>query len=178
MRLTPSWFRSSSDTPSEQSVEDGGTGSGVTIYHTSENTIFDGDATTGNRVDTFVPDSDASLLAEIDELQSPVTVDEVTDQLIEPARPSIETWAAVHERLHQERLPPLDTAGEIAFDEAQGIVERTSHSNENNLSTVALLGGISIGAILALIALASMPLLTAVVVTLVTTAFAVWFVPW
>lgn len=178
MRLTPSWFRSSSNGSSEERPGDADTTTEVTIYHTSGNGFLKEDDNERDRVGELVPDSDARLLAVIDELQTPVTIDEITDQLIRPARPSIETWAGVHERLHRDRLPALDRSGEIDFDEAQGIVERSSPpANEGRLSSLAALSAISIGLVLVGAALVSASVLTAVVVSLITT-FTLLFVPW
>ncbi|WP_265110948.1 hypothetical protein [Halosolutus halophilus] len=176
MRLTPSWFRSSSDARSDERTEDDDTTAGVTIYHTSGSDFSKGGAGDSDRVGEFLPDSDASLLAVLDGMQTPVTVDEVTDELIGPARPSIETWAAVHERLHRERLPALDATGDIEFDEAQGLVERSAQRTERNLFSLTALGAISIVLLVVLVALVSTTVLTTILVTAVTTV-AVWIVP-
>lgn len=176
MRLTPSWFRSSPGAPSEERAEDADTTTGVTIYHTAGSGFSGGDIEDTDRVGEFVPNSDASLLAVLNGMQTPATVDEVTDELIDPARPSIETWAAVHERLHRERLPALDATGDIEFDEAQGLVERSAQPNERSLLSLTALGAVSIGFLFVLIALVSTFVLTAALVTLVTTV-AVWIVP-
>ncbi|MFC4544560.1 hypothetical protein ACFO5R_21745 [Halosolutus amylolyticus] len=176
MRLTPSWFRSSPDAPSEERDEDADTTAGVTIYHTTGSEFSGEGVGESDRVGEFLPESNDSLLAIVEGMQTPVTVDEVTDELIGPARPSIEMWAAVHERLHRERLPALDASGDIEFDEAQGLVERPAQRGERNLLSLTALGAISIAFLVVLVALVSTSVLTAVLVTLVTTA-AVWFVP-
>lgn len=177
MRLTPSWFRSSSDTSTEHSGETESTAE-VAIYYTSVASSTGEGEPDDRRVTEFVPESDAELLALIDEMNTPVTVDEIADQLTEPARPSIETWAGVHERLHQNRLPTLDAAGDIEFDDTQGLVDRpTAYPVEGELRSTAAVGSISIAALFVLIALVSASALTALAVTLITTTFAVWFVP-
>ncbi|MDQ2051487.1 hypothetical protein RBH26_13465 [Natronolimnohabitans sp. A-GB9] len=116
MRLTPFWLCSTSADSTGDSPDD--TESGVTIYHT-ETSDFSSDGAA-----EFVPESNSELVAILDEMETPATVDEVADQLINPARPPVETWATVHERLHQHRLPELDATGHIEFDEEQGLVER------------------------------------------------------
>jgi len=89
-------------------------------------------------------------------MSTPVTVDEVTDTLVEPARPSIETWATIHERLHQNRLPALDAKGAIEFDETQGLIERsTDQSDEGRSLSRARLAAISVGLVLVLIVFVS-----------------------
>lgn len=126
MRLTPFWCcltsAGSPGEPPEDAETD--TGSGVTIYHPNSEGGSIGGSGADEGATQFVPDSNSELVSVLDEMETPVTVDEVTDQLIHPARPSVETWAAVHERLHQQRLPELDTTGHIEFDEDQGLVER------------------------------------------------------
>lgn len=159
MRLTPSRFRSSSDVSDDGQSGDSDRTSGVTM-------VFDpGDLSTSNAEDderarAFVPESDAALLSVLDEMNTPVTVDEIVDELVEPARPSIETWARVHELLHQERLPALDASGAVEFDEAQGIVERSSpRSSENRHFSTAALTAISIGVLLLFIGFLSVSVL-------------------
>ncbi|MDS0477603.1 hypothetical protein [Natrinema sp. 1APR25-10V2] len=121
--------------------------------------IDDGDD--DGRAATFLPESDAALLSVIDELDTPVTVDEIADTLIEPARPSIETWATVHERLHRDRLPALDASGAIAFDETHGLVERTAHSSDGGRFSGTLLAALSLGFLLIAIGLVSISVLIA-----------------
>ncbi|WP_339104326.1 hypothetical protein [Haloterrigena salinisoli] len=123
MRLTPSWLFA---TPSDSSESEDGsddtdaeTVSGVTIYRDPST-----DLSTSGSAAEFVPDSNTELLSVLDEMETPVTVDEVADELIHPARPSVETWASVHERLYQYRLPELDTTGHVEFDAEQGLVDR------------------------------------------------------
>ncbi|WP_408958827.1 hypothetical protein [Natrinema sp. 74] len=124
----------------------------MTLIHAPNEQSLD-DIEDDGRAATFLPESDAGLLAVIDELDTPVTVDEVTDTLIEPARPSIETWATVHERLHCDRLPALDASGAIEFDEGQGLVERPAHSSEGNRFSSTLLAALSLGFLLAAVGL-------------------------
>lgn len=120
MRLTPSWFRGSSEDGSDD-ADNPESESTVTIYHTSS--LGGVTESAGPRhAAEFVPESDEELLATVDEMETPVTVDELADRLVGPAQPSVETWAAVHERLHQERLPALDDAGDVAFDDGQGLI--------------------------------------------------------
>ncbi|MFA9415101.1 hypothetical protein [Natrinema sp. HArc-T2] len=93
-------------------------------------------------------------------MNTPVTVDEVADELIEPARPPIETWAIVHERLHQERLPALDATGAIEFDETQGLIERsTGRANEERVISPSVLVALSFGLLCVVIALISVSVL-------------------
>jgi hypothetical protein len=61
----------------------------------------------------------------LDELDTPVTVDQLVDELqaVEgPDGPNTATWEQLHERLHDEDLPTLDRAGLLVFDDEQGLV--------------------------------------------------------
>lgn len=61
----------------------------------------------------------------LDELDTPVTVDQLVDELqaVEgPEGPDTATWEQLHERLHDEDLPTLDRAGLLVFDDEQGLV--------------------------------------------------------
>ncbi|ADB60027.1 hypothetical protein Htur_1135 [Haloterrigena turkmenica DSM 5511] len=121
MRLTPSWLFATPSEPSEDGPAnaEAETVSGVTIYRDPST-----DSSTADSAAEFVPDSNTELLSVLDGMETPVTVDEVTDELIHPARPPVETWAAVHEQLHQYRLPELDATGHVEFDAEQGLVDR------------------------------------------------------
>ena len=121
MRLTPSWLCAASSGSSEDDSDGSKTEtvSGVTIYHDPLS-----DRSNGESATEFVPESDSELVSVLDEMETPVTVDEVADELIYPARPPVETWAAVHQRLHERRLPELDAKGVVEFDAEQGLVER------------------------------------------------------
>ncbi|WP_254763816.1 hypothetical protein [Natrinema marinum] len=130
------------------------------VYTPDSESSNDDDEADG-RAATFLPDSEAALLAVIDTLDTPVTVDEIADTLIEPARPSIETWATVHERLHRDRLPSLDASGAIEFDETNGLVERTRRSSEGNRVSSTLLAAISLCCVLVVIGLVSISVLIA-----------------
>ncbi|QLK25808.2 hypothetical protein HYG81_17285 [Natrinema zhouii] len=151
MRLTPSWLRSSSEDSAEEQSGDPETLSGVTmVYAPGSDFSADGAITTRDR--GFIPESDAALVAVLDEMNTPVTVDEVTDTLIEPAHPPIETWATIHERLHRNRLPALDTKGAIEFDETQGLIERTATPpDEARFLSRTRLAAVSIGLLLVLL---------------------------
>lgn len=167
MRLTPSWFRSSSEDPSREDPDVTNDGAGVTIYHTPSSEITGERSESERRAATFIPESDAELVAVLERMSTPVTVDEVADELIAPARPPVETWASVHEQLHQERLPDLDDSGEIVFDESQGIVERPRYAAAGAQSGVAVTPAVSKTAPIrpstAFLALLSLVLLSAVV---------------
>jgi hypothetical protein len=61
----------------------------------------------------------------LDELDTPVTVDQLVDELQAvqgPGGPDTATWERLHERLHDEDLPALDRAGLLVFDDEQGLV--------------------------------------------------------
>ena len=179
MRLTPSWLRSSSDTPPEECSEDGEAPSEpqVTIYHDPGEESSTGETGDDGRADAFIPETDAALLSVLEEMQLPVTVDEIADRLIEPARPPIATWAAVHERLHRTRLPALDDADEIEFDDAQGIVDRSEpRSDDWGPFSASVYGAFSIVVLLAVLAVISVSVMTALTVTVVATTI-VWLVP-
>jgi len=159
MRLTPSWLRSSSGGDTDERSGDSETTSGFTLVYSPESDFSTTD-TDETRAREFIPESDTALVAVLDEMNTPVTVDEVTDELTEPARLPIETWATVHERLHQDRLPALDAAGAIEFDETQGVIERsTARTNENRLRSSAVLVAISLGLLCVVIALISVSVL-------------------
>lgn len=135
MRLTPSWLRSSTDDSPEERPGDAETPSEVTIYYSPPSDLSETSGT-AERAAEFIPESDTALVGVLDEMHTPTTVDEVTDQLVQPARPPIDTWATVHEKLHQDRLPELDTSGYIEFDTEQGVIDcQMSHaSTESRLS--------------------------------------------
>lgn len=138
MRLTPPWFRSSSEDSPEEGSDDPDTSTGVTIYHSPPSEVTGDTSVSQRRAASFIPESDAALVAVLEEMSTPATVDEVADQLIEPAQPPVKTWATVHERLHKDRLPELDATGDIVFDESQGIVERPSHLQPNAQAGIAV----------------------------------------
>lgn len=160
MRLTPSRFRSSSDVPGENRSGDSDHTSGVTMVFEPGGDLSASNAEDDGRAEEFVPESDAALLTVLKGMNSPVTVDEVVDELVEPARPSIETWATVHEQLHQDRLPALEATGAIEFDEAQGLVERSpSRSGGDRRFSAAVLT--AIGAVLLFVGFVSVSVLVA-----------------
>ncbi|WP_440765737.1 hypothetical protein [Natronorubrum sp. DTA7] len=139
MRLTPPWFRSSSeDPPREDSDGDPDTSAGVTIYHSPPSDLSEESSVSSRRAAHFIPESDTALIVELDEMSTPSTVDEVVDQLIAPADPPVETWATVHERLHRDRLPALDASNDIVFDESQGVVERPLQARSGTQNGVAV----------------------------------------
>lgn len=158
MRLTPPWLRSSSDSD-EASPGGSDTSSGLTmVYDPGQDSAVEPDAE--SRAAAFVPDSDDALVALLDEMQTPATVDEVTDALIDPAHPPIETWALVHERLHRDRLPALDASGAIEFDETQGLIEwPAARTGKERRFSPAVLATISIGLLLVFLTLVSVSVL-------------------
>ncbi|MXV64118.1 hypothetical protein GS429_19020 [Natronorubrum sp. JWXQ-INN-674] len=171
MRLTPSWVRSSSADSERDCAGDPETTSGVTVYHSPGELSDDGPGS-DERIAAFVPDADAELLAILAEMQTPATVDEVTDELIEPERPPVETWAAVHERLHEHRLPELDASDDIQFDASQGIVDcPTPAARIEMQQSAGVLGAVSIDLRFVLRVLLSAVLLGAVAFVVATTAF-------
>lgn len=152
MRLTPSWLRSSSANSGEGRSEESDPDAGSTTVYAPGCDFLAGDDTDA-RVGEFLPESNAALVTVLDEMATPATVDEITDALVEPADPPIETWAAVHERLHEERLPALDASGAIEFDEPQGLVERSATPVDGNRSvSPAVLVAITIGVLLVVLA--------------------------
>lgn len=130
MRLTLSRFRSSSNGISDEETKGTGHTGGlpeVTIYRTSPE---QSEMEQRTRASEFVPESEAALLSVLQGMETPVTVDEITDQLVRPARPPVETWADVHERLYEELLPDLDSSGKVEFDSTEGTVELPDTSSE------------------------------------------------
>ncbi|ELY44542.1 hypothetical protein [Natronorubrum sulfidifaciens] len=140
----------------------------MTIYYSPPNELAETDEVTERALE-FIPESDAALVGVLDEMGTPTTVDEVTDQLIRPAQPSIDTWATVHEKLHQDRLPELDTSGYIEFDRSQGMIEcQTSYaSTESRLPSAMPWSSLrTVSVVLAtLIALAAVAVLALAIVT-------------
>ncbi|MCU4752492.1 hypothetical protein OB919_10910 [Halobacteria archaeon AArc-curdl1] len=176
MRLTPSWLRS--DTSAEEADSGVYDVSGVTVYQCSGNGFPNSDTQVESRVDAYLPRSDERLLAVLESMETPVTVDEIADQLIEPARPSIDTWAAVHQHLQCETLPALDERGDIDFNQTDGIVESAAaDTSRRTLHSFTFLGLVAITLLVPLIAFVSLSTLTAVLVSLVTMLFTLWFVP-
>lgn len=162
MRLTPSRFRSSSEGSDDEQAGDPRGKSGLTMVHAPGDEPSADDAETGYSADAFLPEDDGALLVVLDGMSTPVTVDEVADTLVEPAQPSIETWAAVHERLHRDRLPALDASGAVEFDETQGLVERTaSPPSEVGRVAATVLTAISVVFLLVSIGLVSVSVLIA-----------------
>ncbi|ELY87761.1 hypothetical protein C483_17728 [Natrialba hulunbeirensis JCM 10989] len=209
MRLTPSWIRSSSaDTPEEQSV-DGDASLDVPIYHSADGIQSPGEPESETNAirddrpaDAFLPDSDATLCAILEDLSTPVTVDELVDALIsradppEPGGPAsdtasstpppatddatvpVKTWATIHEELHQDRLPRLDEEGVLEFEPTCGTVDCSeSGSMSRLLRSPAVAGMVSIGLLFVLAVLVTASMYTAVTVTVAATTFAVWFLP-
>ncbi|MFP8953660.1 hypothetical protein ACLI4Z_11900 [Natrialbaceae archaeon A-arb3/5] len=126
----------------------------------------------------FIPDSDEALLAVLEETDTPATVDSVVDQLIEPSHPPIETWATVHEQLHQERLPELDESRAIEFDPERGIVESVGADTQTGSRLSAPLFGAALVSLLAIVLVAWMTsVLTALTFTFVVVTIIAWFVP-
>lgn len=167
MRLTPAWFDSSSEDSEGDDADDPDSDPGVTIYHTPRSELAGEGAEFDGRAATFVPDSNAALLTELDEMDTPATVDEVADQLIHPAQPPVDTWAAVHQRLYERRLPELDAESEIDFDEQQGLVERSSPQRAETVVAPAGTGIDTSGIRFAFLALLSLSLLAGVAVVAV-----------
>ncbi|SEQ54800.1 hypothetical protein [Natrinema salaciae] len=162
MRLTPSWFGPSSEPADEEraGTPDGMTG--VTMIRGPENDFSASDSGDDRCAGEFLPESDRALLSVLDGMNTPATVDEVADELVKPARPPIETWATIHEQLHQDRLPALDASGAVEFDETQGLVERSATRSSVTLRFSApLLAAISIGFLLIFIGLVSVSVVVA-----------------
>ncbi|WP_231587941.1 hypothetical protein [Halostagnicola sp. A56] len=104
-----------------------------------------GDHFTGPPASEFLPASDPTLCAILEEMETPATVDEITDHLVEPSNPPIETWADVHERLYEERLPALEASGAIAFDRDRGtVIVLEPDSGGHPMAARALVGAVSI----------------------------------
>ena len=181
MRLTPSWLRFSSGPSDEEQSGDDGTSFEVSIHYTS---LADSarpapvDPAPEATADDFVPESDPALLAVLEEMNTPATVDSIVDQLLESSQPPIETWAGVHERLHDERLPELDDSGAIEFDPECGTVEltRSATSGDVGLSaSVAVFAFVGLFFVFGIAWMTSM--VTALTFTFVVLSLLAWFVP-
>ncbi|ELY85664.1 hypothetical protein [Natrialba taiwanensis] len=94
-----------------------------------------------------------------------------------PSSVPIETWATIHEHLHQKRLPALNEAGSITFDPERGLVELPETTADEQSFSPPLLGPILVGLLFLFVALASASVLTAVTLTVAATTFAVWMLP-
>ncbi|QLG60374.1 hypothetical protein [Halorarum salinum] len=80
--------------------------------------------------DGEIADRRKRIVLTLEAIETPVTVDRLADEL-EDAGPSPvggigrdQSWADLHERLHDEDLPALDGAGLIVFDVDRGLVSR------------------------------------------------------
>ncbi len=115
-----------------------------------------------NRMET-----DVDVVATLDELETPVTVDEIADRLVSNESCDIETWGDVHERLYHGELPALDEAGVVTFDAEQGTVDvpsdegmleavRSSTSVKRAVLAAVSLGFLSVPLFVQLPSLASM----------------------
>ncbi len=94
-----------------------------------------------------------------------------------PSSVPIETWATIHEHLHQKRLPALNEAGSITFDPERGLVELPETTADEQSFSPPLLGPVLVGLLFLFVALASASVLTAVTLTVAATTFAVWMFP-
>lgn len=78
-------------------------------------------------------DINSQLVREaIDRLDPPVTIDQLTDDLLNHAPTGdpddIEAWGAVHEALYTRILPDLEADGALRFDPDQGLIIRPPSS--------------------------------------------------
>lgn len=67
------------------------------------------------------------VLAALQRIESPATIDEVTDELHESRAPGdplagLESWDRTNQRLHDVDLPALDVVGLVEYDETRGVV--------------------------------------------------------
>lgn len=67
------------------------------------------------------------VLAALQRIESPATIDEVTDELYENRAPGdplagLESWDRTNQRLHDVDLPALDVVGLVEYDEKRGVV--------------------------------------------------------
>ncbi|ELY99710.1 hypothetical protein C482_09502 [Natrialba chahannaoensis JCM 10990] len=98
----------------------------------------------------------------------------VTDDTTVP----VETWATIHEQLHQDRLPRLDEEGVLEFEPTCGTVDRVGPGPVGQrLRSPAVVGVVSIVLLFVLAVLVTASMYTAVTVTVAATTFAVWFLP-
>ncbi|RQG95381.1 hypothetical protein [Natrarchaeobius chitinivorans] len=179
MRLTPSWFSPSSNESGEERTKDADPSSSVTIYYdstaTPESSVgVDVEATATN----FVPESDEALLAAIEEIPAPVTIDSIVDRLLDQHQQPIETWAAVHEHLYENRLPALDAADVVDFDPDRGTVELPDPEARNGGQlSVSLLGFCLFSFVVVLLFAWMTSVLTALTFTFIVMTLVAWFVP-
>lgn len=181
MRLTPSWLRSSSGSSDEVQPSDDGASSEVPIHYTSladstQSTPVDSNPEA--TADDFVPESDATLLAVLEEMNTPATVDSIVDQLLESSEPPIETWAGVHERLYDDRLPDLDESGAIEFDPERGTVDVNRSSASGGAGVPVSIVAFALGGLFFVFFFAWMTsMVTALTFTFVVISLVAWFVP-
>ena len=153
MRLTPFRFRSSSGSDSDETS----ISADVEIYH-SNATEFRVEGRDEGEFGTDTPVSMQEVVSVLEDLDTPVTVDEITDRLVHPhGEANVQAWADVHEQLHQEELPGLCEAGVLDFDTARGIVDiaadqdSPSSSDGPTARTVAVTLSIGLGLVTALL---------------------------
>ncbi len=118
MRLTP--FRTHSSTnvdPDESSLD-------VEIYYPSVDRSAEGGSDREASTVESILTSDPTLEAVIEDLETPATVDELVDRLVDPSDwVNIDLWGDVHERLYRVDLPELDAANIVEFDPDSGVVD-------------------------------------------------------
>lgn len=73
------------------------------------------------------PPRSRQILDALDEMDTPVTIDELTDELVarsesQSENDDIEDWADVHEQLYVVDLPVLHGTGDVDFDASTGLV--------------------------------------------------------
>lgn len=180
MRLTPSWIRSSFGSSDDERSGDDGARPAVTIHYNSPGDAVKTapvDPAGGETVAEYGPDSDATLLAVLEEMETPATVDSIVDQLL-GSDATIETFAGVHERLYEDRLPELDDAGVITFDPECGSVDVHQPDASSGLDASMPIVAFACVGILFVFAIAWMTsVLTALTFTFVVVSLIAWFVP-
>lgn len=180
MRLTPSWLRSS-ESPSDDERSGDERHPAVPIHYSSHRDTTTGESTGSSpdaTADEYVPDSEETLRSIIEELDTPTTVDSIVDQLLESADSTIETWAAVHERLYEDRLPALDETGAIEFDPERGTVEVPPSTSSSGVDASMPVVAFAVVGLLFVFVIAWMTsVLTALTFTFVVVTLVAWFVP-
>lgn len=167
MRLTPFRFRSSSGPDSDETSIP----ADVEIYHlTPESRVDESD---GEAFTTDTPITVQNLVPVLEELDTPVTVDEVTDQLVHPSNAvDVEAWGDIHEQLYQDELPALCDAGLVDFDTTRGTVElsddQEASSSRDVLTVRTVATAVSVGLVAALLLLVPATVATAASVGLLT----------
>ncbi|WP_255168977.1 DUF7344 domain-containing protein [Natrononativus amylolyticus] len=81
-----------------------------------------------------------SIVAALERLDVPATVDQLVDVLVAPSsEPAgrLERWGDVHEELHVVDLPVLDAIGIVDYDSESGLVALPAADAEQSVASTS-----------------------------------------